>query len=193
MSEKKQSPFSFIARLFWPRKAVALANKFEAEGTANKEAISYYEWVAYKYCLLCVLIIPGAMWACNSRIMAVIMLVASPLVIWWALRDDFYRFIIILSLGKRTPAVISKFKFVGKYGGQRIYYKIDSDQSEVKMSYHLPIYHKRHLPQVGDSAVVYYYPEGKKFKVVPDLPALDCDSLSLKEKYSFTTNDATPS
>lgn len=186
MSEKKQSPFSFIARLFWPREAVALANKFEAEGTANKEAISYYEWVVYKYCLLGLLIIPGAMWLSNSHIMAVIILIASPLLIWWSLTDDFYRFIVVLSLGKRTPAVISKFKFVGKYGGQRIYYKIESDQSEVKMSYHFPIYDKQYLPQVGDSAVVYYYPEGKKFKVVPDLN-------DLKEKYSFTTNDATPS
>lgn len=169
---------SIVARFFWPRQAVALAEKLEAEGSLNRKAVYHFEMVVYKSLLFFVLLIPGGIWLSNNHTLALVMLALSPLLIRWSLWDDFYRFIVVLGCGSRESATVTKFKLIGIYGGQNIDYRIGRDQVIVRMSYHLPIYDKYQFPQEGDAAFVYYYPQGKKFKVVPDL-------LHLKEKYSF--------
>lgn len=175
-----------IGWLLWPREAIAFVKKFEAEGTLNKEAVSFYYWQTIYYIFFWTIIIPGVFWISHAESFATLLLIASPALIVWTVRDTFKLFA-IASQGKLIAATVKSAYHVGTRGGrQRIKYIIEDDGKSIEASTEGKFYKTTFIktnpdfPRRGDQVYIYYWPEGKKLKALPDI-------YDLKDKYSFTT------
>lgn len=176
-----------LGYLFWPREAIALIKKLEAEGTLNKTAVAEFTKGTITTGMMS-LILPVLFFVERGSLNCLWLLIVSFFITRWVMKHVFRQYFLVVTFGKKDRA---RFINSQMYFGQvRNDFRVESDQTIVPFWYRYDLSVNEKFC-TGAPIDAYYYPEGKKHKLVLDLSIFQTDlsqpSISMEDKYSLTT------